>query len=313
MEIDEYKRYHRMEPTIEEINQIMNKMKNDKYIFTLLMSEIDNNNLLILHEMENKFYKVYDRSITIFESIQYHKKFDNTIEFFKKQKICHDEYTSMGKNLYKIYLNKEFDEMEFIKTFCHYYGMNTEEFEEIMILNLIDRSEYEESMKSNITIMYKESYNISINVHDLQYIYEVIYHIKLDLTNDKLITVVNEKKNETDMYCSKINEIYDKILHRVADDDEIIQNIKLFRSDNKNTKNKETKNTEVYLMTKLYDSLEYNEIVKEYICKTLDQIKVKRKPSHVYMLLKLVLENSDSSIKRNINKIEELVKNNTNI
>ena len=115
------------------------------------------------------------------------------------------------------------------------------------------------------------------------------------------------------MYCSKINEIYDKILHRVADDDEIIQNIKLFRSDNKNTKNKETKNTEVYLMTKLYDSLEYNEIVKEYICKTLDQIKVKRKPSHVYMLLKLVLENSDSSIKRNINKIEELVKNNTNI
>ena len=304
--ISEYKKYSTKEPTIDDITKIVTKMNDKKTVFHLIVSNMLNNPLIVLNEMETHFFDVFKRSITIFESIKYYNEYDNTIQYFVNKKKYYDDLCVIAINLYKIYMNKIFDENEFLKTFYVHLGTHINDFEKIIIDELILRDDYRCNIENKIKSFYKESYNIEINDYDLKYIFKVIHDKKLNINDEHILKILHDKKLETDTFIEKINDVYNMILCRKADEDEIIIKLEDFRCTT------DINQDEMILMNELYNSLEFNEILKSNICNIFDKIQVKKKPSMIYNILEIVLKNEDQTLRRDLSKLETFIREQIN-
>lgn len=253
--------------------------------------------------MEKHFYSVFNRSISIFEAIKYYKDYDNSITYFEKIKCRYDQVLLIARHLYKIYLNIEFDENDFLKTYCKFFDLkNTKAIENIMIDKLLLRPEYEQNMRQIIKTNYKTSYNTEINIHDIQHLFAIIVKYKLHLEDENIDKIMNKIKTETDNFINKINQIFNTILKRDADDDELIFYLSTFRDESI-----DVKQNEYLLINDLYESLEYHEILKHIICEILDEHKKPKKPSNIFNCLKFILDTKDNDIKRSKEKITDLI------
>ena len=302
--VNTYKSFNNdMEPSIYQINSILNKINDKDFVLQLIISESLDDKLALLYHMEKQFYHVFNRSISIFEAIKYYKDYDNSITYFEQIKCRYDEILLIARHLYKIYLNIEFDENGFLKTFGKFFDLkNPKAIENIMIDKLLLRSEYEQNMRQIIKTNYKTSYNTDINIHDIQHLFTIIVKSKLHLEDENIHKVMNKIKTETDNFINKINQIFKTILKRDADDDELILYLSTFRDESIDVKQNE------YLLTNnLYESLEYHEILKHIICDILDEHKKPKKPSNIFNCLKFILDTQDNDIKRSKQKITDLI------
>jgi hypothetical protein len=95
---------------------------------------------------------------------------------------------------------------------------------------------------------------------------------------------------------NNINDIYEEVLSRKADDTEIVEGLNIYRSNVKLDPSYYIKNT-------LYESIEYNDVLKTWIVNTFKLSK----NSLIYNILRYILEIKDSSVKRNKLLLEELI------
>lgn len=302
--VNTYKSFNNdMEPSVYQINSILNKINDKDFVLQLILSESLDDKLASLYHVEKHFYHVFNRSISIFEAIKYYKDYDNSITYFEKIKCKYDEIVLIARHLYKIYLNIEFDENGFLKTFCKFFDLtDPKAIENIMIDKLLLRPEYEQNMRQIIKTNYKTSYNTDINIHDIQHLFTIIVKSKLHLEDENIHKIMNKIKTETDNFINKINHIFNTILKRDADDDEIILYLSNFRDESIDVKQNE------YILTNnLYESLEYHEVLKQIICEILDEHNKPKKPSNIFNCLKLILDTKDNDIKRSKQKITDLI------
>ena len=302
--VNTYKSFNNdIEPSVYQINSISNKINDKDFVLQLVLSESLDDKLALLYHMEKHFYSVFNRSISIFEAIKYYKDYDNSITYFEKIKCRYDQVLLIARHLYKIYLNIEFDENDFLKTYCKFFDLkNTKAIENIMIDKLLLRPEYEQNMRQIIKTNYKTSYNTEINIHDIQHLFAIIVKYKLHLEDENIDKIMNKIKTETDNFINKINQIFNTILKRDADDDELIFYLSTFRDESI-----DVKQNEYLLINDLYESLEYHEILKHIICEILDEHKKPKKPSNIFNCLKFILDTKDNDIKRSKEKITDLI------
>ena len=277
---------------IYEVTRIINKMNDRDYVFNMIKSA-DENTLSFhsISKIEQDFYAVFNRSITIFEYVKYAHSYNNTIDFFIDLKGQYVDIFNIGKNLYKNFLNIELDETKFIKEFCQYFDKAN--ISEYIVDNIINTSSYDSVMKDKINTLYHDSYKEDMYIHDLTHVFEKIKSNKLALTSQLITKIIYDEKKITDEYILHFDSIFESILQRKMDreeKDEIIQNVR---------KNNDINVVSFSTTESLYKSLEYNEILKNEIINTLKSIKTDISNSKVFKILKSVLEQDDEQIKRN--------------
>jgi hypothetical protein len=273
-----------------------NEFVNNKYLLIDLYiqsiyKDYDNN----FNKITNEFFKIFGREITVYEFKIFYDNFKlNPQEYFNSYKQIYDVKYKIVNNLYKNYYGKDVDYMIFSKLYLEY--INDNDFENKIIDFIVNTPDYKNVMVNKIIKIYKESFELNINNQDVEYIFNKIYLKKYHLNSDDLIKYVSELKQETDNNLKKLSGIYMNILNRDCEESEKEYYINYFRDERELL-------PEVYINEELYESLEYNDVLKEKI----NSILPNKSTSVLFKSLKIILENDDKEVKKDIEKIKSIL------
>jgi hypothetical protein len=153
-------------------------------------------------------------------------------------------------------------------------------------------------MIKTISDIYLNQFDKTILESDIHYYYNNVYQEKLNLQDEKLVKLITQLNNETNNYIENIHKLYQEILNRKADDTEIVDGLKIYRSNVK-------LDPSFHIKDILYESIEYHDVLKTWIIETFNLSK----NSVIYTILRFILENKDTKTKRDKQLLKELVSN----
>ena len=231
-------------------------IKNKQSLIDLYINLVYKNYDKNFNNITGEFLDIFGREITVYEFKLFYDDFKlNSNEYFNKYKKIYDLKFKILNNLYKKFYNHEINYIILTKLYLEFIYDNENDFEQKIIDIIINTDEYKSVMVNKISKIYKDTYSININNQDIEYIFNKIYLKKYNLESDDLIKYVSELKNETDKNLLKINEIYNEILLRKPDESENEYYINYFRDVKELA-------PEFYIKEELYESLEYNDVLK---------------------------------------------------
>jgi hypothetical protein len=228
-----------------------------------LMAVSDDIDLKYLFIMEETF----GRALFVQEYFKYKNSSLTPQEIFAKHTHCYKS----TQRVYSDYCNIVLSEWEYIRKYIDLVDKET--FEGELIEEVIQSFNYALAMKNVLKEWYINLFDISLDADDLQYIFEKVKIQKLHLSSDGIIKVLKNVKAETDAYIEEIFPIYQKVLNRQPDMQEISSHLPQYRS-----------GVPVTLENDLIMSLEFHDIIKEKIKHTLGNVT----PSKLYSVLKYV-------------------------
>lgn len=274
---------------------IQNKRNLIDIYFDIVYNEITDE---YFKNITNFFFTLFEREMTVYEykniyALSKHQDYEQVIIKYKnkfdvKYKIC--------ENLHFLYTNKSLDIHYFCKKFFEYIEENDGDYADNVINVLIDTQIYKTTMISTLRDIYLNQFEQEIIETDIDYFFSNIYREKLNLQDEKLIFLILQLNEETNSFVNNINELYKEVLDRKADDTEIVEGLNIYRSNVK-------LNPSYYIKNDLYESIEYNDVLKSWIVNKFQLSK----NSVIYSILRFVLEIKDSSVKRNKVLLEELI------
>ena len=288
--IDLYQTKFSKSPDSESIKQFNDFLNQKMKQVELYFHNKYNDCTVFYTDIVKIFEDVFHRDITVFEYVKYYSLFGD--DTYKNIREYHTNFTRKFKivlNIYNTYLNSKLDYISFIHIFLGLLELDDDLFLTKTIDIVIDYTEYLNVMFEKVKTIYKNTYNTTISDLDLQYFFEKIYDKKLNLIDDELPKLITTLKDETDEYESTISNIFNKILNRNTEDNEMNSYIMYYRYSHESNIQ-----PSVRLEDELYESLEYHDILKDIIAdKYVDVSK-----SELYKMLNVVLKCDDPLVKR---------------
>ena len=269
--------------------------------FNIVYNEINDE---YFQRMISYFLNVFEREMTVYEykniyTLSKHENYEKIIMNYKekfdiKYKIC--------ANLHNLYTNKPLDIHYFCKVFFEYINENNDDYTKNVINIFINTEIYKTTMIKTISDVDLNQFDKTILESDINYYYNNVYQEKLNLQDEKLLKLITQLNNETNIYIENIHKLYEDILNRKADDTEIVDGLKIYRSNVK-------LDPSFHIKDILYESIEYHDVLKTWIIETFNLSK----NSVIYTILRFILENKDTKIKRDKQLLKELVSNEFNL
>lgn len=297
--INTYKNKFNTEPSIDSLEEFNQFFEDKNNIVDLYFNNKYNNCSIFYKNIIESFIKIFDRDITVFEYVKYYDCFSNDIKQITTYKETFDNKFNIVVNIYNSFLNTKITYLSFINRFLDIITLEDNSFTKNIIDIVVNYEIYKISMGTKISSIYENSYDTDISVFDLDYFFKKVYLQKLNLIDDSLNKVVNDLKEETSLFENKITEIISNILRRCTDRTEMDHYIKYFRYPENNIK------PNIRLENELYESLEYHDILKSIISDRY--FKDKMNKSDLFKMLKTILENSDITIKRDVDNIYKIL------
>lgn len=239
----------------------------------IIYQYIDYNNPL-MNELSNFINNIYDKQLTTYQHI-------NQI---------YQEYLLMSLDM-NTYFNKYLVLIE-----------NTK-YKTILIDKFINCNIYKQNIYNLINKIFMEYYEITLDKADIEYIFDIIYNKKLpSIETEDLRNIIANFKLDTDKHYDITLKVYQQVLERHPDINEIYYYKHLFRQ------NQDIDKSTTTLYDNLYNNIEYNEILKNHIKILYKKIHSKDiLPSILYKILNNIC--NDNDIKKDTNLIENYIKN----
>lgn len=248
------------------------------------------------------FEQIYGRPITVHEYIKHSKKLSKHINYDSQAVLMqilrdtHIQFQSAMQTIDTIhenYLGYKVEQYKIISTFIN--RIEDPGFHEGIIEDILtDQYEvgmYDKKMKDTLKHLYKSTFDTDIpSDSDLHYYYSHAKASKYHLKSRDLPAMLHEKKLETDAFVKELEKLYHSILQRKPDSLEVIQYLAYYRNDL--TNRRKVNHTNDMIKDELYDSLEYNDVLKDLIKTCFQEVFNKTLlPSIVYGLLKDISDN----------------------
>ncbi len=294
---------------LKTILNILSTLKNNENV---IKSLIINDNLFdnkILYSFINIYTNTYNRDIHVLEFIKYYPKLCIGMKGMNEEELLtaiknlfdiHIKKYSIVKSLYNNYINSVLDE----KTFIIKYNklIDIDGYENTIINELIDKTEYFDLMNKRISDLFKETYSKNISDFDLNYTYNIFKQKKYNLKEEAISQEIINITDLTKKYSEELSEIYQNILKRTPDKREYQKYITKYRNDD------DFKETNKFIENELLDSLEYQMVLKEKISqKYTDIYNEQAIPSIIFMVLREIIDNNQIC-KKNEVELENLIK-----
>lgn len=276
---------------------IKNKTNLIDIYFNVVYNEVNDE---YFEKMVNYFLHIFGREMTVYEykniyTLSKHENYEKVIMNYKSK---FDIKYNICTNLHNLYTGKSLDIHYFCKVFFEYIDENNDDYTKNVINILIDTEIYKTTMIKTISDIYLNQFDKTILESDINYYYNNVYQEKLNLQDEKLLKLITQLNNETNSFIENIHKLYQEILNRKADDTEIVDGLKIYRSNVK-------LDPSFHIKDILYESIEYHDVLKTWIIETFNLSK----NSVIYAILRFILENKDTKIKRDKQLLKELVSN----
>lgn len=294
------------EASLKSILNILEKLKDNNCI---LKSLIVNDSLFdneTLYKFINKFNSKYNRDIHVLEFIKYYpelciEKQTDLDTSIKDINEVHKEKYSTVKNLYQKYLSADLDEKKYLVLYIKL--VDSEDYINQIIDDLIEKDEYKNLMKDRISNIFEEHYSKTISDFDLTYCFAMFkskkYNLQESLISEDIVTIYDLTKK----YSTELSKIYTKLLKREADISEYQKCISKYRDNN------DIETTNNAIINEILESLEYQMILRDIISQMYEEIhEEKAIPSVIYAILADILGNQ-TECKNDDDKLRELITN----
>jgi hypothetical protein len=257
----------------------------------------------------DSFERAFKRPMFVQEYFRYTNQSDLVI-FDSVFQTHHTRYNIM-RDIYESYTMVNLTEYGFVKNYLT--RSDEPNFIIDIVSEIIESENYKTCMETMIALKHKSLYDDELDQNDIAYIFTKVKSEKISRTDDRLTSVINNVKNETDLIISHIFTIFIMVYERQPDIYEIDKFVAYYRSANYQSKipaeldviNKELERI-------LMDSLEFHDIIKKKVKTIYAQLKSKDiLPSIVFQILQcvtaqitiLTMSNIDDFIKDSIQRI----------
>ena len=132
------------------------------------------------------------------------------------------------RETFETYTGKTISEYYFVNRFL--FAIDDPMFFENIINDIVKGSEYKNGMCQVLADKYMAMFDVSMSESDTEYIFDIVKKQKLDIVNEKLVTILTGIKEETDNTISAIFKVYLGVLERPPDLDEITQYVNYYRN-----------------------------------------------------------------------------------
>lgn len=296
--VDLYRQKYQSDPKQKDIVELNEFFKNKNNLVNMYFSSKYNDHSVFYETIVKIFKSIFHRDITVFEYIKYYNMFSqkNVEEEIGKYHQTFERKYDIVMNIFNNYLNMKIDHLEFIHKFLDWIDMDESEFLETVTNTVIKYPIYKREMDDKIDVIYNNTFGKHIMMSDKTYFFQIICTRKVNLVDEYLTKLISELKEETDKYEATINEIFTKVLKRLAERSEMETYIELFRYPSDNM------NPVVKLENELYECFEYHDILKELITELYPECKVNK--SVLFSKLNKLLKCEDPMTKRDIASIK---------
>lgn len=232
-----------------------------------------------------KFEKTFERPMFVHEYFKYIVK-DN-IDDFEAVKATYQTNLETMKNVFEEYTMSELDEYTFVSKYLS--DIEIDGFLDSFIKEILNSSAYEVNMKNVINSLYKDLFDETLDVQDIEYAFLIAKNKALSVKSPLLQVELSSLKDATDEMISHIFKQFIDVLNRNPDINEIREYVDVYRE---NAHQQTLEMLDVQVQRRLINSLEFHDIVKNRI-KTLFSINKNRDimPSEMYNILNKVIGN----------------------
>lgn len=241
-------------------------------------------NMTIDFDYLKSMESVFGRALFVEEYFKYLHSESSPQEIFSK----HTSSFKATQRVYYDYCNVMLSEWDYIKKYINLVDISN--FEANLIEEVIHSEAYEKAMKNVLKEWYMNLFDVSLDTEDLHYIFEKVQTERLHLTSDGIVKILKSVKAETDTYIEQIFPVYQKVLARQPDMQEISSHLPQYRSGSR-----------VTLENDLIMSLEFHDILKTKIKNQLGNVP----PSKLYSVLKTITSHFNSLT--TMNDVEHLI------
>lgn len=268
--------------------------------------------------IDDMFRDVHGRNITIPEYVNYYKIMIGCNSVEEVREIMEEKHVHflacllIGRNIHKEYLGFDISEEEFGRRFIDV--IDNKDWDENVKMDIVagdyENERYRECVSGSLRAIYNSVWNCDTEDYNIEHMFNICKLRGYSGCSHGLDEVVVFVEEATKKYKVSIGEIYERILRRSPDVNEVRESLVLYReneneNENSENENSEKRRSESSLEDVLYDSIEYNEVIK---CKIHDIHKDKNLeilPSNVYRILKKILE--DNKLKRDDIEMSEFI------
>lgn len=204
-------------PTIEQLNTSIeqtNTKKNTALPFNL--------------EFIDEFEAVYQRPMFVQEYFKHvDMRNDASIDVLKLHSEHNFKYNRM-REIFETYTGKTISEYYYVHKFL--FLVDDENFFVGIVDDIVASGEYKRGMTKVLVDKYASMFDAPLSEMDADYIFEIVRAQKLDIVSDTLASILTSLKEETDKIIGAIFKIYNLVLERPPDMNEIEQYVSHYRN-----------------------------------------------------------------------------------
>lgn len=268
---EKYNAKHKKTPNVLLNNKFLDFIKTKVDLSELYIDAFIEHDKNSIFEVLSNFENVFSRELSVTEFVHFQDEINQnkTFDWIKQYHIKYVEKYAMFKKLVKKYLNKDSNPSIFYLNYLHDIDTNIIRFKHSVIENLLDTSHYKFIMCKSISNIHLKLFLKEIQNFELEHIFYIFKLEQVHLFDSNISSYVSVYKNNIDKLRMSIIEVYQKMLRRTPQNQEISDFLK--KHLDKNIKKRSLKDIEYdiditsYLERKLFHSLEFDDVVKNII------------------------------------------------
>lgn len=232
------------------------------------------------------FEKLAHRPMSVYEYFKYVVNVEKNVKMdwvdvWKSQV----EAFNRIRNLMHDFCEVDLTEHEFLKE--HLFHLDDEDFEKQLVEDIVYSDVYEKTMKVRLLKLHKETFDSDMTQIDVDYLFEQVRADKRSLATAELRNVVMEFYKATNNIIAHASEIYNKVLDRYPDSDELVEVVAMYRKNN----HRSTDDIAVELERSIIQSLEFVDVLRARVQKTAAANGKTLIPSKLYGIIQKILVN----------------------
>jgi hypothetical protein len=205
-------------------------------------------------ELLTAFESVFARPMFVQEYFKYAAFEIDEIDFHEVHMQHTNNYNKLRK-IFETYTGKTISEYYYVTMYLN--SVDDQSFFDGFINNIVASNDYRNGMSTVIKEKYASMFDQTLDEADIEYVFKIIKEQKLDIVNEKITTILNQFKEETDEFVSRIFAVYMKVLERAPDIQEIEKYVAFYRVPKSNSDGE--------LERILINTLEFHDILKKKI------------------------------------------------
>lgn len=269
-------------PSSSVLNNLLTQIGDSEFVLTSLIKQFNLFRNKQVNDIQSVFLTCYKREPFVPEFL---KIVEHGITDLEAMHMAHIIHYDVVQDLYQNYVAANITEIDFVKRYI--YAIDDQIYVDAIIQELTSSAEYEKEMCAVICDAYTGLYDTRLEIDDLAYMFIQIKNKKLSLRSHELSEIISTLKIQTDGYMTSLDGIYRNILTRSPDAYECVHYKQVYRDDH------DVKTTEATVLSDLYASLEYHDVLKTKIRAIHDEtVGTPLLPSKLFALLNQVLKST---------------------